>query len=71
MNRANQTLRLRKLVALGWVLGLSLRGVMTFLSVFGVTVSHMTVGRDLQEQAKLLEKRCHWQPVRLCELLLG
>ncbi len=65
VDRADQTQRLRKLVALGWVLGLSLRGVVTFLSAFGVTVSHMTVWRDLQEQAKLMEKRRRWQPVRV------
>jgi transposase-like protein len=44
---------------------MSLRGVVTFLSAFGVTVSHMTVWRDLQEQAKLLEKGRRWQPVRV------
>ena len=65
VDRADQTQRLRKLVALGWVLGMSLRGVMTFLSALGVTVSHMTVWRDLQEQAKLLEKQRRWQPVRV------
>jgi transposase-like protein len=65
VDRADQTQRLRKLVALGWVLGMSLRGVVTFLSAFGVTVSHMTVWRDLQEQAKLLEKGRRWQPVRV------
>ena len=62
VDRADQTQRLRKLVALGWVLGMSLRGVGIFLSAFGVTVSHMTVWRDLQEQAKILEQRRRWQP---------
>jgi hypothetical protein len=56
---------MRKLVALGWVLGMSLRGVVTFLSAFGVNLSHMTVWRDMQEQAELLEKRRRWQPVRV------
>lgn len=65
IDKADQTQRLRKLVTLGWVLGMSLRGVVTFLSAFGVTVSHMTVWRDLQEQAKLLEKRRKWQGVRV------
>lgn len=65
VDRADQTQRLRKLVALGWVLGMSLRGVMTFVSAFGVRVSHMTVWRDLQEQAKMLEKRRRWQSVRV------
>jgi transposase-like protein len=68
VDRADQTQRLRKLVAIGWVLGLSLRGVATFLSAFGVRVSHMTVWRDIQEQAKLLEKRRRWQPVRVLGL---
>lgn len=54
--RADQTQRLRKSLALGWVLGLSLRGVMTFLSAVGVTISHMTVWWCLQEQAALPEK---------------
>jgi len=65
VDRADQTQRMRKLVALGWVLGMSLRGVVTFLSAFGVRVSHMTVWRDLQEQAKIMEKRRKWQPVRV------
>jgi transposase-like protein len=62
---ADQTQRLRKLAALFWVLGMSLRGVQLALSAFGVQVSHMTVWRDIQEQAKALEKRRRWQPVRV------
>jgi len=63
VDRADQTQRLRKLEAIFWVLGMSLRGVVTALSAFGVQLSHMTVWRDLQEQADLLEKRRHWKPV--------
>ena len=65
VDRADQTQRMRKLVALGWVLGMSFRGVVTFLSAFGVNLSYMTVWRDMQEQAELLEKRRRWQPVRV------
>lgn len=65
VDRADQTQRLRKLVSLMWVLGLSLRGVCMTLTAFGVRLSHMTVWRDLQEQADLLEKHCHWKPVRV------
>jgi transposase-like protein len=65
VDRADQTQRLRKLAAIFWVLGMSLRGVQIALSAFGVQVSHMTVWRDIQEQAKLLEKRRRWQPVRV------
>lgn len=65
VDRADQTQRMRKLVALLWVLGLSLRGVQLVLSAFGVRLSHMSVWRDLQEQAELLEKRRQRKPVRV------
>jgi len=68
VDRSDQTQRLRKLAALFWVLGMSLRGVQLALSAFGVQVSHMTVWRDIQEQAKALEKRRRWQPVRVLGL---
>ena len=68
VDRADQTQRLRKLAALFWVLGMSLRGVQLALSAFGVQVSHMTVWRDIQEQANLLEKRRRWQSVRVLGL---
>ena len=44
---------------------MSLRGVTIALSCFDVTLSHMTVWHDLQEQATLLEKRYRWQQVRV------
>lgn len=65
IDQADQTQRLRKLAALFWVMGMSLRGVSLALSAFNVQVSHMTVWRDLQEQADLLRKRRHWQKVRV------
>jgi len=68
VDRADQTQRLRKLVALCWVLGLSLRGVCTVLAAFRVSLSHMSVWRDIQEQAQLLEKRRRWQGVRVLGL---
>lgn len=34
-------------------------------SAFGVSLSHMSVWRDMQEQARLLEKRCRWQGARV------
>jgi hypothetical protein len=49
-------------------MGMSLRGVQLALSAFGVQVSHMMVWRDIQEQAKALEKRRRWQPVRVLGL---
>ena len=65
MDQADQTQRLRKLAAIFWVLGMSLRGVVTALSAFGVQLSHMSVWRDLQEQAGLVERRRYWKPVRV------
>ena len=65
VDRADQTERMRKLAALYWVLGMSLRSVPMALSVFGIKLSHMTVWRDINEQADLLEERRRWQRVRV------
>ncbi len=43
---------------------MSLRNVALVLNVFGVSQSHITVWRDLQEQTKLLEKQRRWQKDR-------
>ena len=68
VDQADQTQRMRKLAVMYWVMGLSLRGVVTALSVHGVKLSHMSVWRDLQEQAGQLEKQRHWQAVRVLGL---
>jgi len=65
VDQADQTLRMRKLAAIYWVLGLSLRSIPLALSAFGVKLSHMSVWRDLQEQAHLLTKQRRWQAVRI------
>jgi transposase-like protein len=65
VDRADQTQRLRKLVALMWVLGLSLRHTCTVLAAFGISLSHMSVWRDLQEQADLQRKRRQWLQTRV------
>lgn len=65
VDQADQTERIRKLIAILWVLGLSLRSVTLALSAFNVSVSHMTVWRDLQAQAELLKRRRQWQGVRV------
>ena len=44
---------------------MSLRGTKVALSVFGIKICHMTVWRDLQEQAAQLEKQRRWQQVRV------
>jgi transposase-like protein len=68
VDQADQTQRLRKLAAIYWVLGMSLRSVVIALAPFGLALCHMTVWRDLQEQAAMQEKRRHWQPVRVLGL---
>ena len=65
VDRADQTERLRKLISILWVMGLSLRSVPLALSAFNLSLSHTTVWRDLQEQAELLKKQRKWQPVRV------
>ena len=65
VDTADQTQRLRKLITLYWLMGMSLRSVVMALTPFGITLSHMTVWRDLQEQAELLKKRRRWKGVRV------
>ena len=67
-HRADQTQKLRKLTALGWVLGLSLRGAAMLFAAFGVDISHMSVWRDAQEEARKLRRARVWQPVRILGL---
>lgn len=43
-----------------WVLGPSLRHTCAVLEMFGVSLSHMTVWRDLQEQAEGERRRRQW-----------
>lgn len=65
VDRADQTQRMRKLAALMWVLGLSLRHTCTVLAAFGVNLSHMSVWRDVQEQADLQRQRRRWLATRV------
>jgi hypothetical protein len=64
----NQTQRLRKLAAIYWVFGLSLCKVGLALSPFKVQINHMSVWRDLQEQASLRAKCRYWQVARVLGL---
>jgi transposase len=62
VDRARQTQRLRKLAAIAWVLGISLRGVSLILSAFEVELSHMTVDNQCQVYAL---------PIRFCRIHLS
>lgn len=48
---ADQSLRLKQLATICWVLGLSLRGVTGILGAFGIQLCHMSVWRDVQALA--------------------
>jgi len=68
VDRADQTLRLRKLAALCWMLGLSYRGIATVFEAFGVTISHTSAWRDAQEMAQALKHSNRWKSVRVMGL---
>ena len=65
LSRADQSLRLLQLAAIGWTLGLSLRGMSAILSAFGVTLAHMTVWRDAQAIAKSVKPDLSRRKVRV------
>ena len=56
IDRSIQSLRLRKMAALAWVLGLSSRDVVETFSELGIDFSRMTVWREGRELAKQLEE---------------
>lgn len=64
-SRADQTARLKQFAAIGWTLGLSHRGVSLILSGLGVSLSHVSVWRDVQEEGEERQAGKRWQKVRL------
>jgi transposase-like protein len=66
--RADQTERLRLFAVLLWRLGLSHRASRLILSGLKVTVSHMTIWRDVQDEAQKTKKHNQWKPVRMLGL---
>jgi len=65
LSRADQSLRLLQLAAIGWTFGLSLRGMSAILSAFDVTLAHMTVWRDAQVMAMSLKPNLSRRKVRV------
>jgi len=65
---ADQTERLRLFAILLWTLGLSHRASSLILGGLNIRVSFMTIWRDVQEEAKQIQKRNHWRPVRILGL---
>jgi len=62
---ADQTQRLRALAAIGWILGLSYRGLVTFLSGFGIHLGRMSAWRDVQLRAAAYRQQRYWGKVRV------
>jgi transposase-like protein len=68
VSRADQTRRMQVLAVLGWVLGMSYRGLVGYLKAFGVPLERMSAWRDVQAQAEAYRKERQWKPVRVLGL---
>lgn len=66
--RADQTERLKMLAVLLWKLGLSYRASSLILSGLRVSVSHMTIWRDVQAAADQIQRANCWKPARIVGL---
>ena len=65
VTHAQQSKRLMKLCVVMWSLGLSYRSVALILGVFGVSLSHMSGWRDVQDAGELLRRRLKWKSARV------
>lgn len=65
IDRAQQTQRLRALAAIGWMLGLSYRGLSGLFEAFGVCISRMSGWRDVQQRARQLLAKWKGKKVRV------
>lgn len=64
-SQADQTERLRLFAVLLWTLGLSHRASSLILSGLQVSMSFMTIWRNVQAQAQTLKRKKQWKPVRV------
>lgn len=65
ISQAQQTDRMQVLAAIGWILGMSYRGQVRYLSGFEVVLGRMSIWRDVQERARQLRQERKWKPVRV------
>jgi transposase-like protein len=56
---------MRVLAAMGWIFGMSYRSSSRYLSAFGISLSRMSIWRDVQQRAEQLERERQWKPVRI------
>jgi len=67
-SRADQTERLRLLAVVMWSLGLSYRSASMILMGLKVSISFMTIWRNVQAEAQRQKKNRDWKPVRVVGL---
>jgi len=67
-SRADQTERLRLLAEVMWSLGLSHRSASLILASLKVSISSMTIWRNVQAEAQVQKKNRFWKPVRVVGL---
>lgn len=65
VDRALQTQRMRALAAIGWIFGMSYRSLSRFLTGFGISLSRMSIWRDVQQRGQQLIGERKWQSVRV------
>jgi len=65
VSRASQSMRMVKLAAICWALGMSCRNVGRLLAVLGVQLAHMSIWRDVQMQAECVRRAKQWGKVRV------
>jgi len=65
IGQCSQTERMKALVAIGWALGLSYRGLVALYEAFGPKIERMSAWRDVQEHARELEKKRYRKKVRV------
>ena len=65
VSHAQQSERLMKLCVIMWSLGLSHRSVVLILAVFGISLSHMSGWRDVQEDGKRIRHKLKWKAARV------
>ena len=65
VSHAQQSERLKKLCLIMWSWGLSHRSIVMILSVFGISLSHMSGWRDVQEEGKRIRHKLRWKAVRV------
>lgn len=68
VGQAQQSLRMQKLAAICWALGLSTRSIGSVFAAFGVSIGRMTAWRDVQKEAERLKRKRIWEPVRVMGL---